>query len=71
MDNVNYNDNAFDLNFNVDGDILSKFKENQIPYEATNIKASSMRLAEAELFDTAINLFKDMIGEKKNELVNC
>ena len=30
-----------------------------------------MRLAEAELFDTAINLFKDMIGEKKNELVNC
>ena len=52
-------------------DILSKFKENQIPYEATNIKASSMRLAEAELFDTAINLFKDMIGEKKNELVNC
>lgn len=52
-------------------DILSKFKENQAPYEATNIKASSMRLAEAELFDTAINLFKDMIGEKKNELVNC
>ena len=52
-------------------DILSKFKENQAPYEATYIKASSMRLAEAELFDTAINLFKDMIGEKKNELVNC
>ena len=25
LDNVNYNDNAFDLNFNVDGDILSKF----------------------------------------------
>ena len=25
LENVNYNDNAFDLNFNVDGDILSKF----------------------------------------------
>ena len=25
LENVNYNDNAYDLNFNVDGDILSKF----------------------------------------------
>lgn len=26
LENVNYNDNAFDLNFNVDGDILNKFE---------------------------------------------
>ena len=52
-------------------DILSKFTEYQVPYEAESFKASSMRVAETELFNTAINLFKDVIGEKKNELVNC
>lgn len=52
-------------------DILSKFTEYQVPYETESFKASSMKLAETELFNTAINLFKDVIGEKKNELVNC
>ena len=52
-------------------DILSKFTEYQVPYETQSFKASSMKLAETELFNTAINLFKDVIGEKKNELVNC
>lgn len=52
-------------------DILIKFKENNPHNIKSNINLSSIRLIEAELFDIAINLFKNVIGEKKNELVNC
>ena len=40
-------------------------------WENSYRKKEMVIVAETELFNTAINLFKDVIGEKKNELVNC
>ena len=39
--------------------------------EKTDLRYSSKRNVEANFFSTSIDLFKNKIGDKNNELVTC